>query len=271
MNANQQLWEQGDFTRIADSMRTSGEELVARLGLASDARVLDVGCGDGTTALPAARRAREVIGVDIARNLVAAGNRRAAAAELGNLRFEYGDAGDLVYVEDDAFDETMSVFGAMFSPRPDAVARELVRVTRPGGRITMGNWIPGDPTLVAELLRISSQYSPPPPAGFVSPMTWGVPEQVAERFAAAGIAPDRIACERDTWVFATGRPTDEFLADFREFYGPTMNAFAAAEATGRADELWNELSALFAAHNVADDPSTSVRIEATFLRVTVHV
>jgi ubiquinone/menaquinone biosynthesis C-methylase UbiE len=271
VNANQQLWEQGDFTRIAESMRASGEELVSRLGFATSARVLDVGCGDGTTALPAASRAREVIGVDIARNLVAAGNRRAAEAGVTNLRFEHGDAGDFVYLEDDAFDETLSVFGAMFAPRPDAVARELVRVTRPGGRITMGNWIPGDPTLVAEILRISSQYSPPPPAGFVSPMTWGAPEQVLERFGRVGIAPDRITCDRDTWVFATERTTDAFLADFRAFYGPTMNAFAAAEGAGRADELWHELSALFATHNFADDPSTSTRIAATYLRVTVSV
>jgi ubiquinone/menaquinone biosynthesis C-methylase UbiE len=271
MNANQALWEQGDFTCIARAMRTSGADLVDRLGLSPAARVLDVGCGDGTTALPAARHAKEVVGVDIARNLVVAGNRRAERAGLTNLRFEHGDACCLHAHDAWSFDEVVTIFGAMFAPDPAAVARELVRVTRPGGRITMGNWIPGDPTLVAELLRISSQYSPPPPPGFVSPMTWGLPEQVAERYGAAGIPPARVTCDEDTWVFAIDQPPEAFLGDFRTYYGPTMNAFAAAEADGRAEQLWDELLALFAAHNRADDPTTATRIEATYLRVTVEV
>ena len=270
MNANETLWEQGDFTRIAAAMRGSGEGLVARLGLAPAARVLDLGCGDGTTALPAARCVREVVGVDIARNLVAAGNRRAAEAGLTNLRFQHGDACDLVYHEDDSFDEVLSIFGAMFAPEPAAAAREMVRVTRPGGRITMGNWIPGDPTLVAEILRISAQYSPPPPAGFVSPMTWGVREHVVDRFGAAGVPADHVQCTEEQWVFETPRPPAAFLADFRDYYGPTMNAFAAAEADGRAEDLWRELEALFSAHNRADH-GDSTSIPATYLQVTVEV
>jgi ubiquinone/menaquinone biosynthesis C-methylase UbiE len=270
MNANQALWEQGDFTRIARAMRTSGAELVDRLGLSPAARVLDVGCGDGTTALPAARHAKEVVGVDIARNLVAAGNRRAERAGLTNLRFEHGDAGCLHAHAAWSFDEVVTIFGAMFAPDPAAVARELVRVTRPGGRITMGNWIPGDPTLVAELLRVSSQYSAPPPPGFVSPMTWGVPEQVVERYRAAGISPARVHCDEETWVFAIDEPPAAFLGDFRGYYGPTMNAFAAAEADGRSEQLWDELLALFVSHNRVGDPATATRIEATYLRVTVE-
>ena len=127
----------------------------------------------------------------------------------------------------------------------------MVRVTKPGGRIVMGNWIPGDPTLVAQILRISGAYPPPPPEGFVSPVTWGVEEHVHERFHAAGVPSERITCERDTWVFdCAGSPTD-FVAMFRDYYGPTMNAFAAAEAAGRAAELQAELEELFEAQNTS--------------------
>ena len=191
MNPNQALWEKGDFTRLADNMRASGEAFVERLGVGPETKVLDLGCGDGTTALPAAQRGAHVLGVDIARNLVEAGNRRARAAGLGNLRFQEGDACDLQPLEDDSFDLVVSVFGAMFAPKPFEVAKEMVRVTRPGGCIVMGNWIPGDPTLVAQILKVSSAYSPPP-EGFISPMTWGVESHVRER---AGCRP-RPGCGR---------------------------------------------------------------------------
>ncbi len=266
---NQALWEQGDFTRIAASMRDSGEALVESLGVTPGLAVLDLGCGDGTTARPAARRGADVLGVDIARNLVDAGNRRAAAEGLTSVRFDQGDACDLVGIDDDRFDLVVSIFGAMFAPRPLDVAREMVRVTKPGGRIVMGNWIPGDPTLVAQILRISSAYSPPPPEGFVSPMTWGVPEQVVVRFTAAGVAADAITCVPDTFRFEIARSPSEFLGEFRQYYGPTMNAFAAAEAAGRADELWKELEELFVAQSSSPDP-THTRIAATFLRVEVQ-
>ncbi|MFT3865187.1 MAG: methyltransferase domain-containing protein [Solirubrobacterales bacterium] len=267
MNANRELWEKGDFTRIAATMRGSGEALVANLGVRG-LKVLDLGCGDGTTAVPAARGGAEVLGVDIAANLVAAGNERAAALALADLRFEQGDATDLAGIEDSSFDLVISMFGAMFAPRPSAVAAEMVRVTRPGGRIVMGNWIPGDPTLVAQILRIASAYSPPPPEGFVSPMTWGIEDEVVERFGSAGIPSERIACERDTYVFETSRPPAELVADFRDYYGPTMNAFAAAAKDGRRGELQAELDALFAEQNVSEEGTS---IPATFLRVTVAI
>jgi SAM-dependent methyltransferase len=269
MTPNQALWEKGDFTRIAASMRTGGEALVDGLGITAGLEVLDLGCGDGTTALPAARKGADVLGVDIARNLVEAGNKRAHDEGLLNLRFEHGDAAALTGLADDRFDLVVSIFGAMFAPRPMDVAREMVRVTRPGGRIVMGNWIPGDPTVVAELLRISSAYAPPPPEGFVSPMTWGMPEHVVERFTAAGIAADHITCEPDTFVFEAPVGPTEYLTWFRDFYGPTMNAFEAAASTGRADELFAELDALFRAHDTAGAPDTTV-LPATFLRVTVQ-
>ncbi len=251
MNPNKALWEKGDFTRIAASMRESGEALVATLAITDGLEVLDLGCGDGTTALPAAALGANVLGVDIARNLVEAGNDRAQSLGLSNCRFQEGDASDLSELEDDSFDLVISMFGAMFAPRPFDVAKEMVRVTRPGGRIVMGNWIPNDPTLVAQILKISSSYSPPPPEGFVSPMTWGVEDNVIERFEAAGVPAERISFERDTYTFDFPGAPSELVAEFRTYYGPTMNAFEAAEADGREADLQAELDALFTAQNAS--------------------
>jgi SAM-dependent methyltransferase len=267
MNPNQALWEKGDFTRIAASMRESGEALVANLGVEEGMRVLDLGCGDGTTAVPEAQLGADVLGVDIASNLVAAGNARAEALGLENLRFQEGDATDLSGLEDESFDLVVSIFGAMFAPRPHDVAREMVRVSKPGGRIVMGNWIPGDPTLVAQILKISSAYAPPPPEGFVSPMTWGVEEEVVDRFTAAGVPEDGISFDRDTFTFDYAGTPAELVADFRAYYGPTMNAFAAAEKDGREADLQRELEDLFEAKNTAEEGTS---IPATFLRVTVR-
>lgn len=270
MNPNQALWEKGDFTRIAATMRDSGEVLVRGMGIAKGHKVLDLGCGDGTTALPAARLGADVLGVDIARNLVEAGNQRANDHGLDNLKFREGDACDLRGLPDQAFDLTITIFGAMFAPKPFEVAKETVRVTRPGGRIIMGNWIPNDPTLVAQILRISSAYTPPPPEGFVSPMTWGVESNVQERFGKAGVGAERISFARDTFRFNyPGSPAD-FVAEFRRYYGPTMNAFDAAEKSGRAGELQRELEDLFASQNQSERPGAT-SIPATFLRVTVSL
>src|SRR5687767_3435252 len=250
-NPNKALWEKGDFTRIAETMRESGDALVARIGITKGQRVLDLGCGDGTTAIPAAQRGAGVLGVDIARNLVEAGNRRAAALGLANCRFQEGDAINLQGLPDQAFDVVVSIFGAMFAPKPFDVAREMVRVTKPGGRIVMGNWIPNDPTLVAQILRISAAYTPPPPEGFVSPMTWGVQSHVVERFGAAGVPADRISFVRDTFVFNFQGSPGQFVDEFRRYYGPTMNAFHAAEKSGLAADLQKELEALFASQNTS--------------------
>jgi SAM-dependent methyltransferase len=270
MNPNQALWEKGDFTRIAATMRESGEAIVANLGIAPGLKVLDLGCGDGTTALPAARRGAEVLGVDIARNLVEAGNRRAQAEGLTNCRFQQGDATNLSELADHSFDLVISIFGAMFAPNPLDVAREMVRVTRPGGRIVMGNWIPNDPTLVAQILKISSAYSPPPPNGFVSPMTWGIERNVIDRFAAAGVPAGKISCVKGTYTFNAPVPPGAYLADFRAYYGPTMNAFAAAEQSGKSAELQQELQTLFESQNRSEVKGRT-SIPATFLRVTVTV
>jgi SAM-dependent methyltransferase len=268
VNPNQALWEKGDFTRIAASMRESGESLVESLGDIRGLKLLDLGCGDGTTAIPAAQRGAQVVGIDIARNLVAAGNARAKSLGLANCTFQQGDASNLAGVPDKSFDLVVTIFGAMFAPRPFDVAKEMVRVTRPGGRIVMGNWIPNDPTLVAQILKISSAYSPPPPEGFISPMTWGVEANVIERFEAAGIPRDRISFARDTFTFRSPGTPAALLADFKTYYGPTMNAFAAAAEKGRTAELQRELEELFERQNKSQ---TGTSIPATFLRVTVSV
>jgi ubiquinone/menaquinone biosynthesis C-methylase UbiE len=276
VNPNKALWEKGDFTRIADTMRESGEALVQRLGITKELRVLDLGCGDGTTALPAAKLAANVLGIDIARNLVEAGNERAQERGLTNLKFQEGDASSLEQVPDKTFDLVVSIFGAMFAPKPFEVAKEMVRVTRPGGRIVMGNWIPNDPTFVAQLLKISSNYTPPPPEGFVSPMTWGLESNVIERFTAAGVPKDNISFARDTFTFNFPGTPSQFVDAFRKYYGPTMNAFEAAEKLGRAGELQKQLEDLFNSQNNAaqglavSSGQEGTSIPATFLRVMVE-
>jgi SAM-dependent methyltransferase len=266
MNPNKALWEKGDFTRVAASMRESGESFVKGLGITKGLKVLDLGCGDGTTAIPASRLGADVLGVDIARNLVEAGNRRAQEEDLANCRFQEGDASNLHELSDHAFDLVVSVFGAMFAPKPFDVAKEMVRVARPGGRIVMGNWIPNDPTLVAQILRISSSYSPPPPEGFISPMTWGIESSVIERFENAGVAQENVSFKRDTYTFNFAGAPSEFVAVFRQYYGPTMNAFEAADRDGRADDLLKALETLFESQNTSTNGTS---IPATFLRVAV--
>ena len=268
MNPNKALWEKGDFTRIADTMRESGEELISRLGITEGIDVLDLGSGDGTTAIPAARLGANVLGVDIARNLVVAGNIRAQEEGLMNCTFLEGDASDLNELDDHSFDLVVTIFGAMFAPKPYDVAKEMVRVTRPGGNIVMGNWIPGDPTLVAQILKISSAYTPPPPEGFISPMLWGVEEQVIDRFEKAGIPADRISFSRETFTFRSPLSPATFVSQFKNYYGPTMNAFEAAEKNGKAADLQRELEALFTKQNQSKDPN-KLSIPATFLKVTV--
>jgi len=269
-NPNQSLWEKGDFTRIAVAMRQSGEALVEGLGITPGLAVLDLGCGDGTTAIPAAGRAARVLGVDIARNLLEAGNRRAGALGLSNCQFRQGDATHLDGIADRSFDLVVSIFGAMFAPRPLDVAREMVRVTRRGGRIVMGNWIPGDPTLASEMLAISASYMPPPPPGFVSPMLWGVRSEVCDRFTAAGVPRESISFAPAIFRFEFPGPPRAFASEFVRFYGPTMNAFESAAKSGRQAEIVAELEALFVGQNRSGREDVT-SIPATYLRVTVSL
>jgi len=267
MNPNKALWEKGDFTRLAETMRESGAALVGSLGVTKGIKVLDLGCGDGTTAIPSAKLGAEVLGVDIASNLVAAGNKRVQEENLSNCRIQEGDATNLEGIPDASFDMVVSIFGAMFAPRPYDVAKEMVRVTKKGGTIVMGNWIPGDPTLVAQILKTSAAYTPPPPEGFVSPMLWGVESHVLERFEAAGIPKENVTFSRETFTFEGPFPPAEFVSRFRNYYGPTMNAFEAAEKEGKAALLQHELETLFNNQNKGTVHTTS--IPATYLKVTV--
>ena len=268
MNPNKALWEKGDFTQIAEAMRESGEVLVEKFGITKGLKVLDLGCGDGTTAIPAAKRGADVLGVDIASNLVAAGSKRAKELGLANCRFQEGDASDMKGVPDRSFDLVVTIFGAMFAPKPFDVAKEMVRVSRPGGRIIMGNWIPNDPTLVAQILKISSAFTPPPPDGFVSPMTWGVESNVTERFVAAGVPAGKVSFARDTFTFNFAGAPEDLVGRFKSYYGPTMNAFEAAEKSGRTADLQGQLEDLFKAQNKSSRKDMT-SIPATFLRVTV--
>ena len=268
VNPNKALWEKGDFTRLAETMRESGAALIDKLGITAGMDILDLGCGDGTTAIPAARLGANVQGVDIAQNLVDAGNKRIKEEGLTNISIREGDATNLQEIKDESFDLVVSIFGAMFAPKPFDVAKEMVRVTRRGGRIVMGNWIPNDPTVVAQILKISSAYTPPPPEGFVSPMLWGVESHVIERFGKAGIPTGNISFVRDSYTFDAPVSPASFVERFKNYYGPTMNAFDAAEKNGKASDLQRELEELFNRENRSGDSNTT-SIPATFLRVTV--
>jgi ubiquinone/menaquinone biosynthesis C-methylase UbiE len=269
VNPNKALWEKGDFTQIAAFMRQSGEAIVKSLGIAPSLRILDLGCGDGTTAVPLALLGADVLGIDIAKNLVDAGNKRVAELGLKRLKFQEGDACNLQGVSDHSFDLTLSVFGAMFAPKPFDVAKEMVRVTKPGGRIVMGNWIPNDATsFTSQLLRISSSFMPPPPEGFVSPMTWGVDTHIIERFDQAAVPKEKISMVKDIFSFISpDKSPTQFIELLERFYGPTMSAVEAAGKNGKVEELHTQLLELAKAQNKSTDGSTS--IPATFLRVTV--
>jgi len=270
VNPNQALWEKGDFTEIAAFMRQSGEAVVQAIGITPLLRVLDLGCGDGTTAIPLARLGADVVGIDIARNLVEAGNRRAAEAGLTRLKFQEGDACNLEGVADRSFDLVVSIFGAMFAPKPFDVAKEMVRVTKPGGRIVMGNWIPNNPTFVSQVLKISSTLTPAPPEGFISPMTWGVESNIIERFGNAGVPKENISMVQDTYYFASPEKSPaQFVDLFEKFYGPTMNAVEAAQKNGQSEELHKQLLELANAQNKSKNAGTF--IPATFMRITVSV
>jgi ubiquinone/menaquinone biosynthesis C-methylase UbiE len=270
-NPNKSLWEKGDFTQVAGYMRESGEAVANSLGVTPSMRVLDLGCGDGTTAVPMARLGANVTGIDIARNLVDAGNKRAAELGLRHLKFQEGDATNLQGVADHSFDLTISIFGAMFAPKPFDVAKEMVRVTKPGGRIVMGNWIPNDPTsFVSLLLKISASFMPPPPEGFISPMIWGVDTHIIERFGQAGVAKEKISMQKDTFSFISANKSPaQFIDVMEKFYGPTMNAVDAAQKNGKYDELHSQLLDLAKSQNKTTDSGTS--IPATFLRITVSL
>ena len=275
MNPNKALWEKGDFTQIAATMRESGEAVARSLGVVPGMRVLDLGCGDGTTALPLAQLGAHVTGIDVASNLVEAGNKRAAEAGLKNLKFEEGDACHLDGVADNSFgSDAVGVRGDVCAgSRRWMLAKEMVRVTKPGvadcdGQLDSGR---SDVRVAQRLLKISSAYTPPPPEGFLSPMMWGVESHIVERFEQAGVPKEQISLKEDTFLFVSpDQGPEQVIEAFRRFYGPTMNAYDAAEKNNKGvEELHRELVELATAKNASGNGGT--RIPATFMRVEVRV
>jgi SAM-dependent methyltransferase len=251
-------WTAGDFGQIARWTAGHAEEFVARLKPAPGLRVLDVACGTGNLSIPAARAGAVVSGVDIAPNLLAQARVR-ARAEVPDavVEFREGDAEALPY-PDGAFDLVMTMYGAMFAPRPERVAAELVRVCRPGGRIAMANWTPR--SFVAEMFRTTAAHVPPPPS-LPSPLLWGDEATVRARLrdgvAALELRPVRVPMR---FPFPPEQTTDFF----RAYYGPTLRAFAALPPERQA-ELRRDLVALWSRHNRATDGTTHV--EGEYLEV----
>jgi SAM-dependent methyltransferase len=249
------MWMAGDFGEVARTIETAAEEFIARLGLGPGAGVLDVACGSGNLAIPAARAGATVTGVDIAPNLLEQARARAAAEGL-TIRFDEGDAESLPY-DDGAFDVVVTMFGAMFAPRPELVASELLRVTRPGGRIAMANWTPGG--FVGLMFKAGARHVPPP--DMPPPVLWGDEETVRRRFG-AGVSDLRLA--RRVCHLRFPFPPAEVVEFFRRYYGPTQRTFDALGAEGQA-ALRKDLEALWSEHNRAGDGTTHV--EGEYLEV----
>ncbi|HVQ37801.1 MAG TPA: methyltransferase domain-containing protein [Pyrinomonadaceae bacterium] len=241
------MWMSGDFGEVAKHIEGGAEEFIARLELKPGDRVLDVACGSGNLSIPAARAGAVVTGLDIAPNLLEQARARAAAAGLA-IQFDEGDAESLPY-DDAAFDVVVSMFGAMFAPRPERVAAELVRVCRPGGRIAMANWTPEG--FVGEMFKITGQHVPPPPS-MPSPLKWGDETTVRERLS-DGIADLKLV--KRMCPFNYPIPPAEVVESFRMYYGPTRRAFEALDAPGQ-DALRSDLEQLWAKHNQATDNTT---------------
>jgi ubiquinone/menaquinone biosynthesis C-methylase UbiE len=267
MSFNKAAWEAADFTTIAAFMRQSGEEVVQSLDVNPSMHILDLGCGDGTTALPLAQQGAVVMGIDISGSLIAAGKRRAAEAGLHRLQFHEGDASNLEGVCDNSFDLTLSMFGAIFAPRPFDVAREMVRVTRPGGRIVMSCWIPGDPSFVTQLRILAASMLPPPPAGAIDLLEWGVEANIVARFGMARVPSENISIERGVyWFTSPDKSLEEFVETFTRFYEST---FEAAQMGDKLNEFHHQLLELAKTRNQSTDGST--HIPADYLRVTVSI
>jgi ubiquinone/menaquinone biosynthesis C-methylase UbiE len=249
-------WMAGDFGQIANFTVKVAEEFVARTEISPRTRVLDVACGTGNTAIPAARAGSLVTGVDIAPNLLEQARKRAAAEQL-NIRFLEGDAEDLP-CRDDEFEVVQTMFGAMFAPRPERVAAELIRVCRPGGLIAMANWTPEG--FVGKSFQVAAEMVPPP-AGLPAPALWGKEQTVRQRFA-NGIS--KLSLSRHKAVFDYPFNPKEVVEFFRRYFGPTQAAFSRLDKQGQS-QLATRLESLWAEHNTATDGRT--RIEAEYLDV----
>jgi len=253
-------WSAGDFGRIARSYERGAADFIARLALQPGQHVLDVACGTGNLAIPAAQAGAEVIGIDIAPNLVEQARERAAAARL-NIKFEEGDAEQLPY-ENGSFDVVVSMFGAMFAPRPDVVAAELLRVTRPGGLIAMANWTPG--SFIGQMFKTIGALVPPP-AIMPSPLLWGDEAKLRERLG-TGISELRVQPVMIEFRFDDLAPAD-VVEFWRRYYGPTQRAFEALAAdAAKQAALRGALEQLWTTHNRAGTRG-STRVESEYLDV----
>ena len=249
-------WTSGDFGRIAAGYVRGAGEFIARLELGAGERVLDVACGTGNLAIPAARTGASVTGIDIAPNLISQAKARAAAESLA-ISFDVGNAEQLPY-ESGSFDASVTMFGAMFAARPDRAAAELLRVTRSRGRIAMANWTPTG--FIGQMLKATVAYVPPA-AGAVSPLLWGTEEAVRERL---GAGCDSLTFTRRVMTFEYPYSPDRVVTEFRLWYGPTLRAFASLDHEGR-ESLRQDLERLWTEHNRADDGTT--RVESEYLDV----
>ena len=251
-------WMAGDFGVIARYAEAAEEEFIDQLQLKPGTRVLDVACGTGNTAIPAAQRGASVTGVDIASNLLAQARQRAQQAGV-SAEFREGDAEQLDFPEA-SFDVIISVFGAMFAPRPERVAAEFLRVCRPGGTIAMGNWTPTG--FVGKIFGVTAKHVPPPP-GIPAPSLWGDENVVRERF---GKGAKQITCKRRMCDFAYPFPPAEVVQLFRTYFGPTKVAFSRLDARGQA-ALAADLERMWTEENRSKDGSTLIPAEYLDVRI----
>lgn len=252
-------WMAGDFGEVAKYAAREGETFVSRLSLKPGQRLLDVACGTGNATIPAVRSGAQVVGVDIAPNLLDQARKRAEDEKL-KVNFQEGDAEELPF-GDAEFDVVISMFGAMFAPRPDRVAAELVRVTKPGGLIAMANWTPEG--FVGKVFRATSKLSPPPP-GIQPPVLWGDEQVVKQRFS-TGVAS--VITVRRPMQFQFPFPPSDVVAFFRKYFGPTATAFSRLDATGQA-QLTQVLESLWTEHNQSTDGTTTIESEYLEVRAT---
>jgi SAM-dependent methyltransferase len=252
-------WMAGDFGVVAKTISAGAEAFVKRIAIPSGARVLDVACGTGNSALPLARNGCIVTGVDIATNLLVQARERAAAENL-TVTFDEGDAEQLPYA-DASFDAVVTMFGAMFAPRPELVASELARVLKPGGRLAMANWNPA--SFTGQMFKVGSRHVPPPP-GLAPPVLWGDEATVRERLAPyfAPIKTELIPIDFDLPTNPAGS-----VAFFRKNFGPTQVAFSRLDEAGQA-AFSTDLESLWSAANVAPDPASHTVIHNQYLQVT---